>query len=301
MAKYYFDGEIDGWDSWCKIFHSVEVWKPLVNFILEKESLPVSQVENLHPGSNAVFKSGEYVVKIFAPKKLGANGSGAYKTEKFGMSFAYFHGVTVPKLIASGEINDKYDFPYMVMDYIKGVDFTEASEKFSDGDKFMFGKRMRDITDKMNKPCKNFNRIDVKKRHRRWNKIKFSERFKAERLEYLKSHDFGEKVFIHGDLCEDNILIDAENNIYIIDFADSVKSPRCYEHAHLASSGLFNFDKAYLRGYFGDYKTDELLDICFDGILLHDFGAWIIDPGIAKTEDVKSLKDFREALYERIK
>ena len=302
MADFVFKTEIDGWDTWCKIFHSIEVWEPLINFILEKNNLPVSKIENLHPGSNAVFKSGGYVVKIFAPEELGFYGETNYQTEKFSLDFAYSHGVTVPKLIACGEINDKYDFPYMIMDYIDGLSFEKASENFTDGEKFEFGKRLREITDKLNRPCEDFNGIDVihdKDRHKRWEN--YSERFKTERLEYLKNHDFGGKVFVHGDLCEDNFIIDNKGNIYIIDFADAVLAPVCYEHAHLIGC-IFNYDKSYLHGYFGDYNADELTDTCFDGLLIHDFGGEFITwDNTAKIEDISCLADFREWLYNKIK
>ena len=300
MAKNYFDGEICGQDSWRKIYQVIEAWEPLINFILEKESLPCSKIENLSPGTNAVYQSGEYVVKIFAPKESGFGDITEYESELFALSFAQAHGVSVPKLIASGIINDKYCFPYMIMDYIEGSEFGEHSKNFTDDDKFAFAKRMREITDKMNIPCMSFNSIDVKQRHKRWDEDGFSEGFKTERLEYIKSHDFGEMIFIHGDLCEDNVLIDNKNNVYIIDFADAVKAPRCYEHAHLASQ-LFDFDKAYLRGYFGEYKTGELVDICFDGILLHDFGGYIVNDYLAKAENINCLKDLRDKLYDRFR
>jgi serine/threonine protein kinase len=302
MAKNYFNSEICGQDSWAKIYQSIEAWEPLINFILGKESLPASKVENLSPGTNAVFKSGEYVVKIFAPKESGYGDITVYQSELFALSFAQSNGVSVPKLFAHGIADDKYCFPYMIMDYIEGVEFSEHSEKenFTDTDKISFGKRMREITDKMNKPCKSFNSIDVKQRHNRWNEDGFSENFMSERLEYIKSHDFGEMIFIHGDLCADNILIDNKNNIYIIDFADAIKAPQCYEHAHIATE-LFNFDKSYLRGYFGGYTADELVDICFDGILLHDFGGYIINDYLARAENINCLNDVRDILHDKFR
>jgi serine/threonine protein kinase len=302
MGKNVFVTEIDGWDTWCKIFHSIEVWEPLVNFILEKENLPIAKVEHLAPGSNAVFKSGNYVVKIFTPIESGLDGERDYKTEKYALSFAYSHGVTVPKLVACGKIKDKYDFYYMVMDYIDGVDFNIYSANFSDDEKFAFAKCLREITDAMNKPCEDFNGIDVMRGEGRYNKHwgKYSERFKTERLEYLHTHDFGEKVFVHGDLCYDNFVID-DSGIYIIDFADAVMAPVCYEHAHLIC-GLFDFDKSYLRGYFGEYNIDELVDICFDGLLIHDFGWDFITWGNrAKVEEIDCLNDLRKKLCELIK
>jgi len=302
VNKYLFNGGIDGWDSWGKIFQSIDAWETLVNFILEKENLPISKIENLHPGTNAVFKSGNYVVKIFAPKESGLDGSIDYKTEKFALNFAQSHGVAVSKLFVYGDVNDKYYFPYMILEYIEGTELYKVSGKFNESEKFEFGKRLREITDLMNKPCEDFNGIDVifnKSRYNRWDE--YSDKFRRERLEYLKNRDFGEKVFVHGDLCDDNIMIDDKNNIYIIDFADSVKAPVCYEHAHLIC-GLFNFDKSYLHGYFGEYKTDGLADICFDGMLLHDFGGDMITWGnTAKIEEIDCLDDLREKVKEKIK
>jgi len=300
MVKNIFTTEIDGWKTWCKIFHSIEVWKPLINFILKKESLPVSEIEELAPGTNAVFKVGGYVVKIFTPKESGLDGERDYKTEKYALDFAYSHGVTVPKLIAFGEIKDKYDFYYMIMDYIDGVDFNIYSAKFTDEDKFEFGKRLRKITDAINKPCEDFNGIDVIRdegRYERWKK--YSEKFKAKRLEYLRSHDFGEKVFVHGDLCYDNFVIDKRGGVYILDFADAVMAPVCYEHAHLVFE-LFAFDKAYLRGFFGEYDAERLADVCFDGILIHDFGGSIVGDVIDKSREIDCLDDLREKIWERL-
>jgi serine/threonine protein kinase len=299
--KNVFKGNIYDWTSWARIFQSVEAWEPLIHFIMEKEKLPVSKIENLEPGTNAVFRTQNHVVKIFAPKESGADCGRDYKTEIFALSSARSMGVSVPKLIACGEIEDKYIFNYMIMEYIEGVIFTEASVKFTADDKFSFAKSLREITDLFNKSCEPFNGIDVihdQNRYKRWNN--FSERFKKERLEYLNSHHFGENVFVHGDLCADNILLDKKGKIYIIDFADSVMAPLVYEHAHLAGE-LFKFDKSYLHGYFGEYRTEEFTDLCFDGLLIHDFGGGIIAHNIAAPEEIDSIWDLRDTLYRLIK
>ena len=72
--KYLFQNNIHNLSSWGQVFQSIEAWEPLINFILKKEKLPVSKIENLEPGSNAVFKSGSHVVKIFAPKESEPGG-----------------------------------------------------------------------------------------------------------------------------------------------------------------------------------------------------------------------------------
>jgi serine/threonine protein kinase len=297
MNKYIFNAVISGFSSWGKIYQSVEAWKSLVNFILEKEKLPVSKIENLKPGTNAVFKAGKYVVKIFAPKESGFDGSRDYETEKYAMSFACSLGVSVSKLISSGKIDDKYNFLYMIMEYIDGEDFNEYTKDFSDKEKIIIAKRLREITDSFNKECELFNGIDVihdKNRHKRWDN--YSDKFRQERLEYLDNNVFGEKVFVHGDLCYDNLLIDNKGNIHIIDFADSVVAPLVYEHAHLASV-LFNFDKSYLYGYFGEYAVDSIIDLCFDGLLIHDFGGDIVLQNIARANEINCLNDLRDKLY----
>ena len=300
--KYFFNGDIKDWKSWEKIYQSTEIWKPLINFIFKKENLPVSTIENLKPGTNAVFKSGKFIIKILVPEEAGHDGNTNNKSEIFALTFAQSSGVLVPKLIAEGEIHDKYIFSYMVMEFIEGVDFNEHTAKFNDDEKYIFAKRIRKITDSINKPCENFNGIDVihdQSRYIRWDD--YSENLRMERLEYLNSHDFGEKVFVHGDLCYGNFIIDNNNDIFIIDFEDSVIAPQSYEHAQLISV-LFNFDKSYLRGYFGEYEIDNLVDLCFNGLLIHEYGGYIITHrNIAETKEITYLKDLREKLYKLFK
>ena len=107
-------------------------------------------------------------------------------------------------------------------------------------------------------------------------------------------------IFVHGDLCYDNFIIDNKGNIYIIDFADSVIAPFSYEHGHLASV-LFNFNKSYLKGYFGKYKINDIVDLCFDGILIHDFGGDIVAENISGIDKINCLNDLRNKLYELIR
>jgi serine/threonine protein kinase len=294
MTKHIFNADISGETSWGHIYQSIEVWKPLISFILDKEKLPVSIIENLLPGTHAVFKSGKYVVKIFAPIESGFDGNTDFESEKLALSFVHSLGVPVPKLIAAGKIDDKYSFSYMIMEYINGLDFNEYSKNFDNKEKITFAKHLRKITDSFNRKCDFFNRVYTENgKNKRWNK--YSERFKAERLEYLHNNAPGGKIFVHGDLCYDNLIIDSNGNIFIIDFADSVIAPLVYEHAHLASV-LFNFDKSYLQGYFGEYKTDNLVDLCFNGLLIHDFGGDIISQNVAKVNEITCLNDLREKL-----
>lgn len=66
-----FTAGIDGWSSWGKIFQSIEAFEPLVKYIFNRHNLTFTEIEHCTPGTNAVFKVGNYVVKIFAPKESG--------------------------------------------------------------------------------------------------------------------------------------------------------------------------------------------------------------------------------------
>ena len=59
-----FTAQINNWDDWGKLFQSISAFTPLVEHIFHKENLPYANIENLKPGTNAVFKVGEYVIKI---------------------------------------------------------------------------------------------------------------------------------------------------------------------------------------------------------------------------------------------
>jgi len=299
--EYLFKRNIQGWNSWGDIFQDIPAWEELIIHIFDKEDLKFEKIENLTPGTNAVFKVGEYVVKIFAPKESGLDTTMDVQTELFSVKHAEKLGVSVPKCVVDGVIEDKYIFPYMIMDYVVGREFAEIRNKLSDDEKIDFGRRLRGITDKMNKPCRRFNDIDVvneKGRYQRWEKYPIE--FRQERLAYIKARSYGELVFVHGDLCNDNILITEDNQPCIIDFADAVSAPIIYEHSHIASE-LFRFDKAFLKGFFGNYNPEKLAKMCFDGLLIHDFGGDIIAQRVASAGKINSLQDMKQALYNMIK
>lgn len=150
-------------------------------------------------------------------------------------------------------------------------------------------------------PCEPFNGIDVindKCRYFRWDG-RYSEHLRSERHEYIRSHKYGEKVFVHGDLCGDNILLTPEGELYIIDFADAVLAPKVYEHA-LVAVELFSLDPAFLLGYFGEISSDELLEICFSGLLIHDFGGDVVERHIGRPDEFCGLDDLRKKLKQKI-
>lgn len=292
-----FTGRIESWADWGRVFRSVPAFSPLVEYILNKENLPPGKIENLTPGTNAVFKAGGFVVKIFAPAESGIDQTEDLQTELFALKRANETGVSSPRLIASGVVEEKYRFAYMITEYIEGREFSDAVKSMTGEEKIAIARKLRSVTDRMNTPCKPFNGIDVindEGRYRRWDD-RYPEKFKSERLEYIKSRNYGEKVFCHGDLCGYNILLTPQGDIFIIDFADAALAPAVYEHA-LVAVELFKLDPALLRGYFGDISAGDLAEICFDGLLIHDFGGDIVAEHIGKPDEFQDL----DALFMRL-
>ena len=221
------------------------------------------------------------------------------QTELFATARANRLGVCAPKLIANGVVEDKYRFAYMIIEYIQGVELCEALKTMTDDEKTEIARKLRAITDKMNRPCEPFHNIDIindKERAIRWEK--YPARFKTERLAYITSRDYGEYVFVHGDLNCDNILLTPQGELCIIDFADAVLAPIIYEHALMVFA--FAFDPALLRGYFGNIPSDELVNICFDGLLIHDFGGDIVEECLGEVSGLQSLEDLRKSLKNKL-
>ena len=105
---------------------------------------------------------------------------------------------------------------------------------------------------------------------------------------------------MHGDLFGDNVIVADDGKIFLIDFADAVLAPVCYEYALIAID-FFRFDKHLIKGFFGDIELDKLSEICFDGILIHNFGDSVIAEHLGKAEEFMCLDDLRKRIYEKLK
>ena len=304
-----FNENIDNWDDWGKVFHSIPAFTPLVEYILNKENLPIAKIENLKPGTNAVFKAGGYVMKIFSP--LGLSFDKDYGTnidvELFGMRLANSQGVPAPRLIANGVVEDRYCFRYIIMEYIDGKMLDEIKDGLSYEDKVIIGQNVRKITDKLNVPCENFTNIDFMqyaKDNRSvmdWAEEGFPESLQKERLAYFENLiiDENRKVYCHGDFHCGNILVDDKLNVHIVDFADAMYAPAEYELVYIVSS-LFCFEKPYMTGYFGEYDVDDIADLCMAWLPVHAWGHDATEGNLRDVTDIKSFAVMREKLHELI-
>jgi hypothetical protein len=335
LRSKIFSNVLSNWDDWGQVYQSIPAFNSLAQEILRREKLPTAELSLLFPGTNAVFKAGAYVLKIYAPAETGIDQTADMQTEIFSMKRANELGVAAPRLAADGFIEDKYTFAYIITEYAGGIMFTNAIKQMTDGAKLAFGARQREITDILNTPCQPFNDIEPVNgagRFKRWET--YSDSFKASRKRYIAG-TFGDNtvnqrtdtliadtvnrydgrqsdidksfcepqldlqcVFVHGDLCGDNILISPSGDIRIIDFADAVLAPVCYEHALLPFE--FKWDSHLMRGYFGDYDTDALAEEILCGILIHDFGGDIVKSGIPSSQSFTSVDELRKAISKRL-
>jgi len=302
---YLFTQQINNWDDWGKVFQSIPAFTPLIQHIFQKENLPMAEVENLTPGTNAVFKVGEYVIKIFAPQEFGESFGVNIDVELFGMRLANAHSIPAPRLIADGMVQDKYHFRYMIMECINGQLLSKIENNLTYQDKITIGQNMRKITDKLNQPCQNFTTIDVMQHalaDEEWEDEGFPMSFQKERLAYLSAFDITQyaKVYCHGDLHAENILVDDNLNVYIIDFADAMYAPAEYEHVY-AASGLFCFEEPYMKGYFGNYAVQDIVDLCMTWLPIHVWGHSTIVGNLKPVSEITSLAVLREKLHSLIK
>jgi len=288
---YVFKHEIKDWKTWGNVFQSISAFKPLIKKICEVEKIPFGKIENTKPGTHGVFKVGKFIFKIFVPKESGYDSTSEYETEIKAMDIASKLDILVPKIIAKSQIVDKYRFNYLIMEYIDGKTIGDIRATLSKEQKYNISKKIRSIVDRFSKSCEDINEIDVIKRtlvSDKW--IDAPKDIKEMQSLFLNQIKDEKKVFVHGDLTEDNIIITTDFDIYILDFADAIYAPKIYEYMPLIADA-FSFDIDFIRGFFGDMNINELVTLCLHGMLIHEYGYQAIKQIFTDVKDVKTLKE----------
>jgi len=305
-----FSKNVEDEKTWAEIKKDIDVFKPLIANILQNEQLSQNEILSVKQCTNAVFKVGSLIIKIFAPNESGHDTERGYKSELFGQMRALSLGLTVPKILASGIIKDKYDFPYIVSEFIDGVELNGLLGNLETNKKYTLGMKLRKITDKLNTPCEQFNHIEypeviVSDGYNDWLiDLGYQKKFFDERIKYIRSLGINKNnlVFCHGDMAICNILYDSNEELHIIDFACSVLAPVCVDHSYVAF--WTDFDKAFINGYFGEISIDELIEICFNGFLLSingiDYLANGLEYGFIDGKSCESIEDFKVQFGEYI-
>ena len=271
----HFSYTINGVKSWVDIYQSIEAFESLTKVIFTDHGLRYSKIENLTPGSNAVFRVDDLVIKIFSPIEAGLNTDKVFHIEKAALEHAN-NTILSPNLLYPGSIDDKYTFQYIIMNHINALKSIEK-KSYINTHKHYFATSIKEITNRINVPIENTIIPTVTKKdcfeNSRWNN--FPKSFCEERKAIIKEISFANLVYVHGDLKASNVLIGENEEIYLIDFADSHIAPASYEWPFIVF-GLFGCDKEMMEAYFTNYQNESFYVQLTYALLMHKFGAFIL-------------------------
>jgi len=260
-------------NNWGKLFQSIEKFTHLINFIFKKEQLanPI-RITNLTPGTNAVFKVDQYVIKIYAPKESGFSSTRDYQIELQALNWCKSCGVACPNVIAANVVKDKYLFYYIIMDYIDGDEAGSILKHYTESEYILFAKQIRLITRKLNQKhdIKEFE-IDILKQikcNKKWDQYDIN--VKNQIFNHVSNLNLDNCVYVHGDLTNENILITSNYEPFVIDFADSLLAPYYYEFPPILFD-LFDFNLTLIKAYLID-ADETVIDDIFNGLLIHHYG-----------------------------
>ncbi len=297
-----FNYTIKNWDDWGKVFQLIENFTPLAQEIFRREKLEFANLENLTPGTNAVFRAGNYVVKIFAPKESGLDSQADYLNESAVCGALTERGIPTPRLVACGSVQDKYLFYYIITEYYLGVKAGTWLEKATPNQQEVFIERLRELLQKLNRPAHGLiPPVDLLARALENPRLeRLPETLRAEMTERARMVDLRDTVLIHGDLTGENILVDEGGSPIIIDCADACLAPWWYELAPLVFE-LFHCQRNLLR-MFVDTAPKVFVGRVLDAVCIHDFGAnMLLD--LAEREKVpcfSHLAEVRDFLFSRV-
>ena len=261
--KPLFKGEIlNDYPSWQQFTSSTEAFTPLIEHIYEINNLKRPETIYNKSQSDGVFRIDDTIIKIFFPPEVEVRmrDSREYTTELAVLQHAHNAGILVPDIICSGAVRDaRYAFNYIVMNYIDGETADQALGAYTDAQKIDYAHKLKEIAAKLHVPnpgldVPHFNqpgKID----HALWNNM--PESFRQDRLRYIADAVFPEAVVCHGDMGGRNIIIDDQGRLYLIDFAESVHAPPCYD---MPLAGEHGRDKILMEAYYGDYKNEKFYD-----------------------------------------
>ncbi len=293
-ATHLFQGTIDGWESWGQVYQSIEAFAPLIHEIGRRHGLETNTIAHLTPGTNAVFLVGDAVFKIYAPAQSGVVPDGA---ELAGLRHAASVAVPGPRVLASGEIRDRYTFAYVVMAQVLGQEAGDVLPGAPDQVKGSVAAQLRDIVRQLNVPPLAPGIPDTvvenARHNRRWGA--FPEEMRARVAAHAQALDPAEFVYVHGDLTGENVLISPQGTVQLIDFGDSHIAPAWYEWPPIVFE-LFRCDPVLLRAYFGDFEAPEFFHTLTRAVLLHDFGGDFVRNACTEMGvDIATMRDEQAA------
>lgn len=301
-VSHFFQETVESWEDWGRVFQSIPAFSELVREIYHRENLPWEPLRSLTPGTNAVFRVGDTVVKVFFPTESGLDPFPDYHNEAAVCGWLTEHAIPSPRLLARGYLEDKYRFYYIITEHIAGREAGDWLEDASPRQKTDFARRLREVLARLNRPAEGLiTPVDLVQRAVENPRL---EKLPAALAEDMRNRartlETSRRVLVHGDLTGENLLVDETGNIIVIDCADACLAPAWYEFAPIVCE-LFRCDPALLREFAGEDR-EEFAERVLDSVSLHDFGADLLRE-TAKRAEVpmfSRLTELKEFLLERI-
>lgn len=274
-----FGRPLNSWDDWTAAFCDAQAFEPLVRAIYERNGMPPPELQVLTPGTNAVFRAGDTVVKIFPPREAMPDGvpSPDYDVERVMLAHAQSLGIPTSTLRAQGTFADAYAFDYLITDWIGGREAGAALPGFSLRQKRAFARNMSAICATLHHPEPGLlPRVDIRARALDNFRLQLLPQHLREEMSARAAQvDWREEIVVHGDLTGENVIISAEGVPHVIDFADAQNAPACYELAPLVFE-LFQCDRELVKAFVGASDLSAFVGSLLDGLSLHAFGPNIL-------------------------
>lgn len=285
------------------MFQSIPSFTPLLRHIYEEEGLPFATPERLTPGTNAVFKVGSTVVKVFFPKESGLDPIGDYTNETRVCNRLLQLSISTPRLLAHGSVEDKYRFYYIVFDYFQGKEAGAYLKNASYEEKKVFASRLKNLLHKLNTPAPGLiSSKDLLEQAINNPRLTHIPASLAQELKAgASSLTLTPQVLVHGDLTGENLLVDKDGRLVMIDCADACLAPEWYELGPIVFE-LFRCDPTLLKLFAGEDRK-SFIEQAIASLCIHDFGAGILSQTALREglPPFTSLSQVRKLLEERLK
>lgn len=273
-----FTKRIDGWSDWAKVYQDREAFLPLARAIYRSEGLPVpAALGALTPGTNAVFRAGDTVLKVFAPPSSGLDTTYDFQVEMAMLAHAERTHIPTTSLRSAGQIDDAYPFRYLVLAYVDAADAGDALPALAPETGRAFARRMRQLTEALHRPVAGLlPEVDLRQQAITNERLgRLPGPLRDDLIQRAQGLLWQDTVLVHGDLTGENVLVTAAGEPIIIDWADAHVAPAFYELPPVLTD-LFRLDADLIRAYAGTDDLRPLIAPLLDGIALHDFGADIL-------------------------
>lgn len=297
-----FRESVQNWDDWGRVFQSIPAFEALVQEIYRRENLPFSPPKHLTPGTNAVFRVGNTVAKVFFPRESGLDPFPDFHNEAAVCARLTEERIPTPRLLAQGMIRDAYDFYYIITEYSPGEEAGDWLASASPAEKRAFALGLRELLTRLNRPAEGLlPSIDLLRRAVENPRLEqLPPTLREDLRQRARSLDLSQKVLVHGDLTGENLLVSKTGEITIIDCADACLAPAWYELGPIVFE-LFRCDP-FLLGSFAGEDRESFAEQVLDAVCIHDFGADLLREA-ARRENLppfSSLRGVKEFLLGRL-